>query len=162
MSIVVNSTPLISLAILGQLDLLQLIFGDVIVPRAVYDEVVTRGDGKPGHKNLTAVDWFQIEEVGHQELKQSIMVELDEGEAEVICTAKDRGVRRVCIDEFAGRRYAKLLGLEVIGTLGVLLIAKQRSYIREIKPCIEKLLASDRHISTAVYNEVLRKAGELT
>lgn len=161
MSIVVNSAPLISLAILGQLDLLRTILGEVIVPRAVYDEVITRGKDKAGYKDLADVPWFQIAEVGHQELKRSIMVELDEGEAEVICVAKECSVRRVCIDEFAGRRYAKLLGLEVIGTLGVLLIAKQKGYVREIKPCIEKLLANDRYISTTVCTEVLRKAEEL-
>ena len=161
MSIVVNSTPLISLALLDQLDLLKMIFGEVIVPCAVYDEVVTRGADKTGYKNLSAVQWFCIEEVINQALKQSIMIELDEGEAEVICIAKEKGIKRVCIDEFAGRKYAKLLGLDVIGTLGVLLIAKEKGYIQKIKPCIDKLIANNRHIGASVYNEVLRKAGEL-
>lgn len=161
MSIIVNSTPLISLAILGQLDLLYKIFNEVVVPRTVYDEVIMQGQGKLGHKNLTNVQWFKIADVVNQELKRSIMVELDKGEAEVICIARESGFRRVCIDEFAGRRYAKLLGLEVIGTLGVLLIAKEKGYIREIKLCIEKLISHNRHISSAVCNEVLRKAGEL-
>lgn len=161
MSIIVNSTPLISLALLGELDLLRKIFGEVTIPRAVYDEVITRGENKTGYKNLTAIDWFRVSEVVHQELKRSIMVELDEGEAEVICIAKDQGVRRVCIDEFAGRRYAKLLGLEVIGTLGVLLVAKKKGYVPQIRPCIDKLIAHNRHISAAVRDEVLRNAGEL-
>lgn len=47
------------------------------------------------------------------------MLELDEGEAEVIAIAKETGIKNVIIDEFAGRKYASLLGLNVIGTLGI-------------------------------------------
>ena len=161
MSIVVNSTPLISLGLLNQLDLLQKIFGRVILPYAVYNEVIIKGKGKAGYENLSAVDWFHITDVDNSELKRSIMIELDEGEAEVICIAKEKNMPFVCIDEFAGRQYAKLLGLEVIGTLGVLLVGKQKGYIREIKSMLEKLIINDRYIGRALYTEILQKAGEL-
>ena len=58
-------------------------------------------------------------------------------------------------------QYAKFLGLEVIGTLGVLLVGKQKGYIREIKPMLEKLVINDRYIGRALYSEILQKAGEL-
>ena len=89
-----------------------------------------------------------------------MMLQLDEGEAEVIAVAKDKSISLVCIDEFARRRYAGLLGLNVIGTLGVLLIAKQRGYISAVKPLLDKLIESERYISHALYTAVLQKAGE--
>ena len=88
------------------------------------------------------------------------MIELDEGEAEVITIAKDKNLALVCIDEFAGRQYAKLLGLDVIGTLGILLMAKQKGYIAELKSLFQKLIASNRHIGKALCNQVLKRAGE--
>ena len=160
MSIVVNSTPLISLSILNQLDLLLKIFDDVIVPSAVYSEVIMNGKGKSGYNNLSKVDWFNVIEIENIGQKQSIMIELDEGEAEVITIAKEKSIKLICVDEFAGRRYAKLLGLEVIGTLGVLLIAKQEGYISELKPLFQKLLDSNRHIGKTLCNQILIKAGE--
>ena len=161
MSIVVNSTPLISLSILNQLDLLLKIFGDVIVPSVVYDEIIVNGKGKAGYSNLSKIDWFNVINVENIGQKQSIMIELDEGEAEVITIAKEKGIKLVCVDEFAGRRYAKLLGLEVIGTLGVLLIAKQKNYVSELKPLFQKLLASNRHIGKPLCNQILTRAGEV-
>ena len=79
MSIVVNSTLLISLSILNQLDLLLKIFDDVIVPYAVYNEVIMNGKGKTGYNNLSKVDWLNVTEVVNIGQKQSIMIELDDG-----------------------------------------------------------------------------------
>ena len=160
MSIIVNSTPLISLALVGQLNLFPKIFGDIYLPRAVYDEVIVNGKGKAGHTQLLAIDWFQIVSPVNIPLKQSIMLQLDEGEAEVITIAKDKNISLVCIDEFSGRQYASLLGLDVIGTLGILLIAKKRGYITAIKPLCDRLQRSNRFISHTLYDEVLKKAGE--
>ena len=88
------------------------------------------------------------------------MIELDEGEAEVIAIAKEKKFQIVCIDEFAGRQYAKLHGLEVIGTLGILLIAKQKSYISELRPLLQELINSNRHIGKILCNQILYKVGE--
>jgi len=160
LSIIVNSTPLISLAIVGQLDLLPRIFGDIYLPRAVHNEVIIKGSGKIGHAQLLEINWFQIIDPVNTSLKHSIMLQLDEGEAEVITIAKDKDIPLVCIDEFAGRRYASLLKLDVIGTLGILLIAKKRGYVPAVKPLCDKLLSSERFISRELYFSVLKKAGE--
>ena len=88
------------------------------------------------------------------------MTQLDEGEAEVITIAKDKSISLVCIDEFAGRQYAALLGLNVIGTLGVLLIAKKRGFIQALKPLLDLLIDNGRYIGHSLYNEVLQKADE--
>ena len=160
MSIIVNSTPLISLAIIHQLELLQKIFHNVYLPRTVNNEVIVNGRGKVGHPELSAINWFQIVDPQNMPLKHSVMLQLDEGEADVITIAKDKSIFLVCIDEFAGRQYASLLGLDVIGTLGILLIAKKRGYIPLLKPLLDTLILNQRHISRGLYDEILLKAGE--
>ena len=160
MSIIVNSTPLISLAIIHQLTLLQKIFHNVYLPQTVYNEVIINGKGRLGHTELSTINWFQIVDPVNISLKHSIMLQLDEGEADVITIAKDKSISLVCIDEFAGRQYAGLLGLDVIGTLGVLLIAKKKGFIPLLKPLCDKLIFNERYISRSLYNEVLIKAGE--
>ena len=60
-----------------------------------------------------------------------------------------------------GRRLAQALGLSVIGTLGVLLAAQQRSLLRAVKPCLDTLLDHDFRISPGLYERILADAGEL-
>ena len=130
------------------------------LPRTVNNEVIVNGRGKAGHSELSAINWFQIVDPLNMPLKHSVMLQLDEGEADVITIAKDKSISLVCIDEFAGRQYASLLGLDVIGTLGILLIAKKRGYIPLIKPLLDTLILNQRHISRGLYDEILIKAGE--
>jgi len=147
LSIIVNSTPLISLAIINQVDLLKKIFGNVYIPGTVYNEVIVNGVGRAGYVELSVINWFHVVTPINIPLKYSIMLQLDEGEADVITIAKDKDISLVCIDEFAGRNYATLLGLDVIGTLGVLLIAKKKGFIHQLKPLCDKLIDNERFIS---------------
>ena len=78
----------------------------------------------------------------------------------IVPTAVYNEIIVVCVDEFAGRRYAKLHGLEVIGTLGVLLVAKQKGYVFELRPLFQKLLANNRHIRKTLCNQILVRVGE--
>lgn len=160
MKAIVNSTPIISLSILGKLDLLKNIFTEVIVPKAVYNEVVTKGSDKIGSKELVSAKWINIMETTNILGKSSIMLELDEGEAEVISLAKEKSIDTVIIDEFAGRQYASLLGLNVIGTLGILLISKNKGLLGEIKPLLEVLIDHNRYIDRSLYYYFLKLAGE--
>jgi predicted nucleic acid-binding protein len=129
MKAIVNSTPIISLSVLGKLDLLKSVFTEVIVPKAVFDEVFAKGSDKIGSKELASTTWIKVMETTNILSKSSIMLELDEGEAEVITLAKEKSIDTVVIDEFAGRQYASLLGLNVIGTLGILLASKNKGLI---------------------------------
>jgi len=114
LSIIVNSTPLINLAVVRQLELLRKIFQNVYLPRTVSNEVIVNGRGKLEHLELSAINWFQIVDPINVPLKHSIMLQLDEGEADVITIAKDKSISLVCIYEFAGRQYTSLFGLDVI------------------------------------------------
>jgi hypothetical protein len=161
MKVVINSSPLISLSLVGQLELLLKLYDEVIVPKSVYNEVVVKGKGKTGSDELESINRFTVQEANNKALLDTVMLELDEGEAEVIALAKEKGMQNVIIDEFAGRQYASLLGLNVTGTLGLLIIGKKLGFIQEVKPLMDIMLKNNRYINRELYVSVLKKAGEI-
>jgi predicted nucleic acid-binding protein len=123
MKAVVNATPLISLALLGRLSLLNEMFDEVIVPRAVYAEVVQGGAGKPGADALAEADWLNVVSADVSLTIEPLLLGLDAGELEVLLLARQIEPDWVIIDERLARRVAFAMGLPVKGTLGILLAA---------------------------------------
>ncbi len=122
--IVINTSPWIALSLCGQTSLLSMLYDEAYMPTAVKDEIVTGGRKMIGVKELDASSWIKIEKVKDAE-KIELLYELEQGEAEVIVLAKEKGIQYVMIDERVARWQARILGLEVIGTLGILLKAKK-------------------------------------
>jgi predicted nucleic acid-binding protein len=85
---------------------------------------------------------------------------LDSGEAAVIQLAKNENIQTVCIDEATGRRVARLSGLSVTGTIGILLRAKREGYSISIQQSIQRMLARNIRLSQTVINFALEQAGE--
>jgi predicted nucleic acid-binding protein len=85
---------------------------------------------------------------------------LDEGEAAVIQLALDQGIRRVCIDERAGRRMASAVGLQVVGTLGLLLRAKQLGHLPALRPVVQRLTSAGAWYDQELLTRVFHAAGE--
>ncbi len=119
-----------------------------------------KGIKKAGSNELAKSTWIKVVKVENINARDLIMLELDEGEAEVIEIAKEKKIDTVFIDEFAGRQYASLLGINVIGTLGILLSCKKLGLISEIRPLIDILIKKKRYINKLLYASILRNAGE--
>ena len=159
MKVVANTTPIISLAAIGQLDILAKLFGKVIIAEAVYQEI----KAKPGY-GYEQVDCVFIEVQAIQGIlyKDFLLSQLDSGEAETIILAKELNADFVIIDENLGYRFAENIGLTAIRTLSILLKAKEKGYIAQVKPLLDEMIAKGRWYSQAVYQAVLAKAGEGT
>lgn len=123
MKVIVNATPLISLTLLGRLSLLKQMFEEVIVPLAVYEEVVVQGVGKPGAEALAAADWMKVMPTDTSVAIEPLLLGLDAGELEVLLLARQIKADWVIVDERLARSVAFALGLPVKGTLGILLAA---------------------------------------
>lgn len=121
--VIVNSTPLIALSIVGRLDLLRTMFDEVIVADSVYQETVMQGQGKPGANELERADWIQVRIPHAQSALPPALLGLDPGELDTILLAQELQADWVLIDEKLGRRVAQALGVPVQGTLGILLAA---------------------------------------
>ena len=155
-TVVVNSTPIIALAEIGQLEILKQVYEEVTIPIAVRDEVTV----KDTHL-LDACDWIKVVPITNITAKEMFTSALHDGEVEVMLLAKEIDADLAIIDDGLARKHAKYLGLNITGTLGILLRAKDSGIINELRPILNDLVSTGFYISDDVRDEVLRIAGEL-
>ncbi len=158
MLVVVNSGPLISLSRIGRLDLLPELFGRIVVPAAVYHEV-TQDLSLPGALAIQEADWLEVSQVADRSAVERLSYWLDPGESEVLVLAQELGATAV-IDERRGRNIAVALEIQQTGTVGVLLAAKRAGSVPGITPLLDQLVANGVRLSTRLYEEARRLAGE--
>ena len=159
-AIVVNTTPLIALAAAGCFDALALLYQRVIVPLEVAGEIRAGGKHGIGVTELDSSAWLDIQ-TGDTAIPAYLANALDCGEAAVIATALDRGIRLVCIDETVGRRMARLAGLDLTGSLGILIKAKQRGFPVVIADAAWRMREQGIWLSAQVIASALAEAGEV-
>lgn len=160
MIIISDTSPLSELAKIGQITLLFYLFGQVIIPQQVYDELT---NGKhPAVSLVQSIAWLDVRSVSDSQ-KISVLrtaTNLGLGECAAIILAEEIGVDRLLMDDLAARRAAESRNLPVIGTLGVLLLAKKRGLVSNVQPLMNDLIAQGMRISQQVYQQVLAIADE--
>jgi uncharacterized protein len=160
-TVVADSGPIIHLSRVGLLDLLPALYGSVVVPRAVFEEVVHDGAGQPGSAELAGAGWAEIvDHDARDPLFLGFLGILQLGESAAISIAHARKAQLVLIDDNHARLTARNLGLAVKGTLGLLVLAKQRGHIDSVAVKIKELLAQHVWISAGVVRRALIEAGE--
>jgi predicted nucleic acid-binding protein len=161
MIIVSDTSPIINLAVIGQLSLLQKLYGTVVVPQAVYEEIVIEGAGQAGATEVAQADWIEIKGITNRPLVTSLEGELDIGEAEAIVLAVELKADLLLIDERKGRIVANRLGVNSIGLLGVLIRAKHEGMISAVGLIMDELRSKAGFwIDDELYNYILQVAGE--
>ena len=151
-----NTGPLIVLYETSLLPVLRKMYGEVLVPLTVYNEISRVEEGV---KLFDANPWIRVVEVKGKELVRVLLAFLDEGEAEAITLAKERNLP-ILLDERKGRRIAKSLGVRVEGSLGLLVRAKWRGLVSSVRELIKRMLLRGYYLSQELIEEVLRMAGE--
>ena len=160
MIVVSNSSPLIALGRIQHLDILPSLFTAIIVPTAVYREVVVHGVSQPGASALAKAEWMTVQPVRNTEYVAYLLSTLDQGEAEAILLAQELRANWLLLDEIKARTVARRLSLRVIGVAGVLVLAKQQGLIPAVKPLLDSLLLHNFRISQQVYQSAVAAAGE--
>ena len=158
--VIVNSTPLIALAGINQLDILRKVYGNITIPKAVYEEINAKPDSKCAKQLIDALDWIRIEKIANTEAKTYYKTQLHDGEVEVMILAKEQNADLVVIDDNNAKKHAKYLGLIVTGTLGVLMKAKTFGYISELKPLLEQMTKNHIYMSQKLICKCLEMVGE--
>jgi len=125
MIVVSNSGPLIALAKIGKLYILKELFGEIIILKAVWNEVIVKGKGKPGAEDVEKAEWIKVREVKDWLSVEVLKGEIEIGEAEAIVLAKELNADLLIMDEKIPRIIAESIGLKVIGSLAILYIAKK-------------------------------------
>lgn len=143
-----DSSCLITLERIGQLDLLSAVANDIIVPPAVSAEV-----GR-------VPDWVKTRAVQNDALIRSLHPPLGAGEAEVLALGLDIDDARVVIDERRARQMARRLEIPLVGTLGLLLVAKREGDLGAVEPVLRALEEAGFYMSEVLRSRVLYRAGE--
>jgi predicted nucleic acid-binding protein len=159
--IVINTSPLLALiAGLGSLEILGDLYETVFVPYEVQQEIL-RG-GKSG---FGTVEFEQAKKINKLDQPLSInpllLNSLDLGEASVIQLALNLGIATVCIDEAIGRRVARLSGLKVTGSIGILLRAKKEGYDFSMQEVINRMVSRGIRLGQTVIEIALKESGEV-
>jgi len=158
MIVVSNAGPLIALARIERFSLLRSIFGHLCIPQAVYDEVVVKGAGRAGaDETRKAVgDWIEILPVKDTAMARSLLTKLGRGESEAIALAMETKAALVLLDDERARTVAEFMGLNVSGTVGVLVQAHGRGFLKDLKRALDELKARGFWIDDRIYSEALK------
>src|SRR5688500_7055572 len=113
MSIVSDAGPILSFARANRLDLLHQVVGALVIPDAVYADIVVQGASRPGSSELQAASWITRESVQDRSLVDQLPARLHLGEREAIALAKERG-SALLVDERDARRAASQLSMTVV------------------------------------------------
>ncbi len=157
--VVCNTTPILSLLKIGQLHLLKDMYGEIIIPRAVFDEIEV-GKNWKYYIDLNKEGWIKIQNV-RDAVVLDLLLDLDRGEAEVIILANEINADLVILDETLGRRYAKQSNLNLTGTIGILLKAKQQGLIASVSHSLDELVKKGVWLSPKITQQVKELAGEI-
>ena len=158
-----NTSPLLNLAIIDQLHLLQLQFERVFIPPAVVDELRldTQLPGVERIRSALEAGWLVVHELNNQYLVRALERDLDLGESQAIALALQLEFSDVLMDEHDGRAAAKALGLSPVGVLGILLRAKELTQVAEIQPLMQALQQdAGFYIADGLFAKMLAVAGE--
>jgi len=160
--IVVSDTSALSnLAIVDHLWLLEAIYQTVIIPGVVASELAAASN--PTISAILQLGWIQTQSLTNSQLADQLQQErgLDSGEANAIALALELQADDLLIDERLGRQESVRLGLSIIGILGILLVAKQRSLIPQVQPVMDALInQAGFRVSPQLYQRVLALSQE--
>ena len=161
MNVVSNTSPIFYLSTIGQLDLLRQLYSKIVIPTAVLNEITNVGNTDVSAAIVPNLSWIQTRPVVDEEFVNSLRATLDLGEAEAIALAVELNADRLLIDERLGRVIAVRSGLQVTGVLGILIAAKRRNLIQDVKPMLDALIQQVGFwVDEQLYAEVLQAAGE--
>jgi len=156
--VVSNTSVLIALATIHQLPILEHLFSKIYIPPAVQLEM--RDDVT--QNALRTANWLVVRPPKDTLAVQVLQSNLGTGESEAIILAKERSADLILLDDLAARSKAQLLGLRIIGTLGVLILAKSHGYLPLVKPGLDELKKAGFRMSDELCSQVLARAKEVT
>lgn len=161
MPAVSNSSPLIFFGAIGRLELLRAVYGEILVPPAVWRETVGRGAGMPGSTELQETQWIRPLAPSAQKLALVAPADLGDGETEAIALAMSlRPTAMVILDDLPARRVALQAGLEGTGSGGVVVLAKELRLVSSVDPMLTELRGVGLYLSESVVETLLALAHE--
>jgi predicted nucleic acid-binding protein len=148
--IISDTSCLILLDKIGELDLLNKLFGQIVITQEIANEF---------RKELP--DWFTIDGSTNKTYQKILEASLDKGEASAIAFAIEQTDCLLIIDDFKGRKYAEQLGIKITGTLGLIVDAKLTGHIQSVKPFLDRIKKTDFRLTVELERKTLEKSNEV-
>lgn len=156
MILVLDASPLITLARIGSLGLLRQLADQTVIPDAVYAESVSQAPGRPGSLEIAQADWITRRTLENQALVQQLHTYVGLGEAEAIILAREIGADAIVVlDDATARRIAEQEGCRVVGLLGLLVVARQDGLLSAVKPILDAMRSSGFFVGDELYVRIL-------
>ena len=155
MKVVSDTSPILALASIGELDLLRRLFERVHVPTAVDREIL--GSSRAAFRSAVSEGWVAVEALPPGTVRDPRLRSLGAGEGEAIALALETPESVILLDDRVARRTAAARGLQVVGTAGILALAFERGWIPDLEERLEELKATGFWISDRVFRSVLRR-----
>lgn len=153
MIVISDTSPVIALYKLNKLEILKKLFGTILIPPVVLEELIKY--------NITLPDYFRLKAPQNKTEVEELLKELDIGEAEAISLSKEVNADVLLIDEKIDRIVAKREGLKTIGLLGIILIAKEKKLIKSVRNILSDLEKKDHFwMSEHLKAYIIDKANE--
>jgi len=149
-TIISDTSCLIVLSKIGQLELLRQLFEYIVTTPEIADEF---GETLP--------EWIKLIAVKDNHKQQLLETQVDKGEASAMALALEMENSRLIIDDYKARKLAKTLRIEYVGTIGIILLAKQRGIIKAVKPILEMIKTTNFRLSAELELHTLIEAKEL-
>ncbi len=138
--VVADSSCLIGLSKIGRLAILHDLFGAVLIPEKVYQEVVVSGKGRPGAHEVKNEPWIATRAVQNYLAVRALQLHLGGGESEAISLAVECNADFLILDDLKARQIAEELGLSVVGTVALLYKSAEKGLLDEsIHTVLERL-----------------------
>lgn len=161
MIIVADTGPILYLVKTGRLELLQQLYGRVVIPTEVWKELV---EGKPHPEEealLRAATWLHVDpSADASPLLSELQDEVDDGEAAAIALALHLHGDLVLVDDLKGRHESEARGLHVCGTVGILIEARRKGFFSLLRPVLDELRGAGSWIDLKLYRRALELVGE--
>lgn len=151
-----DSGPIFSLVIIDKLEVLNGLFDEVFIPKAVWEEL-TRDKTTNHYQKI--VDFFE-DKVKEISAFNELTFVMDYGESESVILYKELNADYLLIDDKKARKIAENFEIQCIGTIGILSIAKEKGMVDNLKPLFESFLKNNRYYSLNLLNTILRKYNE--
>ena len=149
-TIISDTSCFIILSKIDELDLLQKLYGEIITTSVIAEEF---GEKLPNWVKIQdSIDKFRI---------QILEIQIDKGESSAIALALEIPESTLILDDIKARKIAQGLGLNITGTIGIIIKAKLQNIIPSIKPIIEKIKLTNFRISLEVERQAYIQAKEV-
>lgn len=157
--IVADASSIISFARANKLDLLKQVVKNLIIPEAVFEEIVIKGSGKPGATEINSALWIEVRKIIDRSKLAGLPDKLGQGEKEAIVLAQELE-SFLLVDDPQARREAERQKIKLIGSPNILQEAKNQNLVPNVREVLDDLIRGGFRIADKVYRDILKQAKE--